>query len=174
MGLAKMNRQKKDAEMETTKNARLINDFYSAFQKRDAQKMADCYHEQIAFNDPAFGTLNGAEAAMMWKMLCKSANDLRVEYEIRSITENTARVRWEAFYSYGKDKRKVHNKVNAELEIADDKIIRHTDKYSLWKWAAQTMGLNGMLIGGTPFFRKRLQKQSKEMLQRFLSRSKTK
>ena len=158
--------------METKTAEQIIHKFYTAFQKRDAKGMAECYHEQIEFSDPAFGTLNGSEAALMWKMLCRSSGDLQVEYKIRSIKENSARVHWEAFYTYGKEKRKVHNKVEATLEFKDDKIIRHKDKYSLWKWAAQTMGLNGIIIGGTSFFKKRLQKQSKEMLQRFLSKKK--
>ncbi len=158
--------------MKTEDNTILITDFYNAFQNRDAKKMAENYHEQIEFSDPAFGTLNGPEAALMWKMLLRSAKDLRVEYQIHSVTDTTAKVHWEAFYTYGKDKRKVHNRAEATLEIADGKIIRHKDKYSLWKWAAQTMGLNGLIIGGTTFFRKRLQKQSKEMLQRFLNKQK--
>ncbi len=160
--------------MNAQTNKALIIEFYSAFQKRDAKKMAQCYHEQIAFSDPAFGTLNGPEAALMWKMLCRSAKDLRLEYQILSVSDTNAKVRWEAFYTYGKNKRKVHNKVKAVLEFADDKIIRHKDNYSLWKWAAQTMGLNGIIIGGASFFKKRLQKQSREMLQRFLSKQENK
>ena len=158
--------------MKTETLETVIHSFYSAFQKRDAKGMAENYHEQIEFSDPAFGTLNGPEAALMWKMLLRSAKDLRAEYHIRSVTGSTAKVHWEAFYTYGKDKRKVHNKVEATLEIADGKIIRHKDKYSLWKWASQTMGINGIIIGWTSFFKKRLQKQSKEMLQRFLSKQK--
>ena len=159
--------------MENKTTEAIIHKFYSAFRKRDAKTMAECYHEQIEFSDPAFGTLNGTEAALMWKMLCRSAKDLRLNYQIRSVSDSHARIQWEAFYTYGKNKRKVHNKVEARLEFEDGKIIRHKDKYSLWKWAAQTMGLNGVIIGGTSFFKKRLQKQSREMLQRFLSKKKT-
>ena len=108
----------------------------------------------------------------MWKMLCHSAKDLRVEYKIREVSESIARVHWEAFYSYGKSGRKVHNKVRAAFEFKDDKIIRHDDVFSLWKWATQAMGPNGQIIGWTSFFKKRLQLQSKEMLQRFLSKQK--
>jgi len=154
------------------KNEQLLKDFYTAFQNRDAQKMAEYYHEEANFSDPAFGTLNSNEVALMWKMLCHSARDLRVEYKIREVSESAARVHWEAFYSYGKMHRKIHNKVNASFKFKDNKIIRHLDKFSLWKWASQAMGTNGLLIGWTSFFKKRLQGQSKEMLQRFLAKQK--
>lgn len=153
-------------------NEQLLNDFYSAFQRRDAQTMAGHYHQQARFSDPAFGSLNRDEVALMWQMLCRSSKDLQVEYQIQDVSESSAHVNWEAFYSYGKSKRSVHNRVMATFEFKDDKIIRHHDVFSLWKWARQAMGYNGLLIGWTKFFRNRLQQQSRSMLQRFLAKQK--
>ena len=41
----------------------LITEFYSAFQRLDAEAMAACYTEDVLFSDPAFGTLHGKDAA---------------------------------------------------------------------------------------------------------------
>jgi ketosteroid isomerase-like protein len=41
---------------------KIIRDFYQAFANKDAVEMARCYHPDIAFSDPAFPMLRGAEA----------------------------------------------------------------------------------------------------------------
>jgi hypothetical protein len=46
----------------------------------------------------------------------------------------------------------------------DGKIIKHTDSFDLRKWAAQAMGLQGGLLGGTGLFRKKLQGQTNQLL----------
>lgn len=37
----------------------LITKFCTAFKNLDAEAMAECYHEDIVFTDPAFGNLQG-------------------------------------------------------------------------------------------------------------------
>ena len=54
-------------------NARLIERFYSAFGRRDVDAMLGCYHPQVVFSDPVFGTLAAAEAGAMWRMLNRRA-----------------------------------------------------------------------------------------------------
>ena len=51
------------AHPETTlhANAELLNRFYSAFQRGDAETMAACYHADARFSDPVFTALQGAE-----------------------------------------------------------------------------------------------------------------
>jgi ketosteroid isomerase-like protein len=43
-------------------NTKLINRFYTAFQKRDADAMNACYAPGIRFSDPVFGALEGDRA----------------------------------------------------------------------------------------------------------------
>jgi ketosteroid isomerase-like protein len=149
-------------------NKELINTFYTAFQKRDAKTMAECYHDEIVFEDPAFGKLKGDHAKAMWKMLCKNAKDLKVEFSITEVNETDVKAHWEAFYTFSQTGRKVHNIINANFEFKDGKIIRHTDTFNLSRWASQAMGLKGQILGGTGFFRKRLQTQTNRLLSRFI------
>ena len=149
-------------------NKELITTFYTAFQKRDAKTMAECYHDEIVFEDPAFGKLKGDHAKAMWKMLCKNAKDLRVEFSITEVYETGVKAHWEAFYTFSQTGRKVHNIINANFEFKDGKIIRHTDTFNLSRWASQAMGLKGQILGGTGFFRKRLQAQTNRLLSKFI------
>jgi len=145
----------------------LIESFYQAFQKRDAEGMAACYHPQVVFRDPAFGQLQGEDAILMWKMLCESGRDLQIEYSSISAKDNTGKAKWEAHYTFAKTGRKVHNIIDAQFEFEDGKIIKHTDYFNLHRWARQALGWQGWLLGSTSFFRRSLQKQTRRALERY-------
>ena len=117
--------------------------------------MIACYHQDLHFEDPAFGQLSYIQACAMWKMLCESAKDLTVDFSIIRAGDQFVETRWIAEYCFGNAKRFVRNEIIAEMTIKDGKIIRHIDKFDLYKWAKQAMGWQGWLLGATPFFRKK-------------------
>lgn len=150
-------------------NATLITEFYTAFASQDYKRMAGCYHDEVEFNDPAFGTLKGDQARAMWKMLIeRSEGKLKVVFS--DITSSSAH--WEAFYVFTKTGRNVHNKIDARFEFKDGKIIRHHDHFNLWAWSRQALGLSGLLLGYTSFFRNKLQAQTRKLLSDYMQRSK--
>jgi hypothetical protein len=148
----------------------LIETFYTAFQNKDAATMISCYHDDIIFRDPAFGELHGEAAKAMWRMLCRNATDLRIEFSGRGASLKKGSAHWEAWYSFSKTGRKVHNIVEAEFEFKDSKIIKHTDSFNLHKWASQAMGWKGKLFGGTAFFKNKIQGQTNKMLVDFIEK----
>lgn len=131
--------------------------------------MLECYHDDITFEDPAFGVLQGEEAKNMWRMLCHTQR----EKEFKVITSNieytpeAGKARWEAFYTFSKTGRKVHNVIHATFKFKDGKIINHVDRFNLYKWSKQAMGLKGILVGWTTFFRKKLNNQTRFLLSEF-------
>jgi len=82
------------------------------------------------------------------------------------------RAHWEAHYIFSQSGRKVHNIINAEFEFKDGKIIKHTDRFDLYSWSKQALGLKGVLIGWTTFFRKKLNAQTNKLLLEFEQRKK--
>lgn len=158
--------------MSTSKHQNIITDFYRAFAQLDGDAMAACYHQKVVFHDPAFGTLKGKRAGNMWRMLCASqkGKDFRVEYSTIEANDRTGSVHWEAKYTFSKTGRRVHNKIEARFEFAEGKIIKHVDEFDLRIWAKQAMGFKGALLGGTAFFRKKLQAQTNGMLSNFESK----
>ncbi len=149
-------------------NTELIQKFYTAFQQKNAAEMISCYHDEIEFSDPAFGKLNGEKAKNMWKMLCQSSSELKIEFSDIIENKNTVNAQWQAWYTFGKTDRSVHNIINAQFEFKDEKIIRHTDNFNLRKWAGQALGFKGYLLGWTIFFKKNLQLQTNYMLDKFI------
>ena len=148
----------------------LITDFYQAFHQLDANKMTSYYHKDIVFKDPAFGILRGKEANTMWQMLCATQKGKDFKVEASNITDNSAH--WEAHYTFSKTGRKVHNKIDATFEFKDGLIIKHTDNFNLHNWAKQAIGFKGWLLGGTGFFRKKLQSQTNYLLHKFMTEKK--
>ena len=150
----------------------VITNFYKAFAQLDAEGMVKNYHPDIVFEDPAFGILKGDKAGKMWEMLCESqkGKDFVVKFSTIKCDTNTGSAHWEAFYTFSKTGRKVHNIIDAEFEFKDGKIIKHTDKFNLYKWSKQAFGISGFLIGWTPFFQKKLNAQTNLLLTKFMNR----
>lgn len=155
--------------METNKH--VIEKFYTAFQKLDHQTMNSCYSDDIVFSDPAFGLLRGDEAKSMWEMLCKNAKNFSLTFSnIQLLDEEYATCNWVATYTFSKTGRKVINSIKAFMKLKDGKIIEHSDAFKLSKWAAQALGLKGVLLGWTGFMKRRIQKNARKNLISFIEK----
>ena len=145
----------------------VIHQFYDSFSKMDAEGMVNCYHEDIKFEDPAFGKLHGEHAKNMWRLLCASAKDLSIEASDFQATNDVGSAHWEAHYTFSQTERKVHNIIEAKFKFKEGKIIEHIDSFNLHSWATQAMGFKGWLLGGTGFFKKKLHEQTGRMLEKY-------
>ena len=148
---------------------KVIQDFYKAFHEGDVERMVAYYHDDVLFEDPAFGELHGERAKNMWRMLRGSQKGKSFEVIASEIEadERSGKARWDARYTFSKTGRKVHNIIQASFVFKDGKIIQHTDHFNLHRWATQAMGFKGWLLGGTSFFRKKLQGQTNQLLDVF-------
>lgn len=152
----------------------VITKFYEAFNNLDADAMCSCYHNDIIFEDPAFGVLKGERAKTMWQMLCASQKDkdFKVVSSNISATENDGSAHWEAFYTFSKTGRKVHNKIDAEFVLKDGLIINHKDTFNLHNWAKQALGVKGLVMGRTRYFSNKLKVQTNTLLDKYMAEKK--
>ena len=150
-------------------NEELIEIFYTSFQKLDAEAMVRCYHPDIRFSDPVFPILSGAEVGEMWKMLCSQAKNFELTFADVQANDRIGKAHWEARYDFSATGRRVHNKIEAEFEFQDGKIMKHTDTFDFWKWSSMALGPVGFLSGWTPLLRRKVQKQASERLARFVN-----
>ena len=149
-------------------NEQLIRHFYESFQRKDYRGMAACYHPGATFTDEVFNLKNGKEAAAMWHMLCESGKDLRIEFRDVKADAQTGRAHWEAYYTFSRTGRKVHNVIEARFEFQDGKIIRHVDRFPFRRWSQQAFGPTGWLLGWTPFLRNKVRDTAMKGLFRFI------
>ncbi|MEM0995484.1 MAG: nuclear transport factor 2 family protein [Bacteroidota bacterium] len=148
-------------------HAELLDRFYTAFQQGDAETMAACYHPQVTFKDPVF-ELRGHHAGNMWRMLVGSGSgSLEIFYRNVQADEQSGRVQWEAKYPFSRAKRQVHNKIQAEFAFREGLIVRHTDRFNLWKWSRMALGPMGLVLGWTPYLQNKIRAQALKQLGRF-------
>ncbi len=149
-----------------------IETFYAALARLDGEGMAACYHPDIVFTDPAFGTLHGVHAGNMWRMLCESQRGKNFTSVASAVTANAegGKAHVEVDYIFSRTGRPVHNKIDGQFTFQDGKIIRHIDHFNLYRWAQQAMGTTGYLIGWTGFFQKKLQVQTRQLLAKYEQR----
>jgi ketosteroid isomerase-like protein len=150
----------------------LITSFYESFRRGDWERMVDCYHEEIFFFDPVFGSLEGAQVRAMWEMLLSSARDLRLSFEKVDGDDGYGSCEWTATYTFSPTGRKVINKVRAHFFVTDGKIAEHHDDFSMWKWSAQALGVTGMLFGWTAALQHRVRNKARGSLERFIAAKK--
>ncbi len=141
-------------------NAQLIHNFYSAFQKRDAETMAACYAPDVSFSDPVFPNLQGQEAGDMWRMLLSRSVDLDLVFDGVEADEQQGKAHWVATYTFSQTGRKVVNDIHARFVFRNGKIVRHTDQFDLWKWSRQALGAKGALLGWSPLVKNAIRKQA--------------
>jgi ketosteroid isomerase-like protein len=148
----------------------LIERFYSAFQRRDADAMVACYHPDIEFSDDVFGALRGSDARAMWRMLCERGKDLRVEYRDVMADGGGGSAHWEAWYTFSGSGRSVHNIIEARFEFSDGLISRHDDRFDFARWARQALGVPGRMLGRTSLFKSAVRRKSRTALNEFQAR----
>ena len=150
----------------------IITEFYSAFEKLDAEEMVKCYHDEIIFKDPAFGQLSGDTAKNMWRMLCQNLKDKPFKLELKHVQadDETGRAQWCAEYVFSITGRKVYNQISAVFRFENGQIIEHSDNFNLYKWARQAFGITGILLGWTPWFKHQLNKKTSGLLAKFEKR----
>jgi ketosteroid isomerase-like protein len=151
---------------------KLVEKFFTAFQKLDANGMNACYSNDIAFYDPIFELLRGDEAKAMWQMLCKNARNFSLVFDsIKNLGEGYYTCNWQATYTFSATGKKVVNNVKAHMKIENGLITEHSDGWSLAKWSAQAIGLPGKLFGWAGFFRRKLKNNAKRNLLNFMQQN---
>ncbi|HEY2514983.1 MAG TPA: nuclear transport factor 2 family protein [Polyangiaceae bacterium] len=146
-------------------NAATITAFYEAFGRRDADAMVRCYAPDAHFSDPVFPDLHGDEVFTMWRMLAARAKDFSLTFRDVSADDTSGRAHWEARYLFSQTGRPVHNVIDATFTFAGGKISRHVDRFDLWKWSAQALGLSGTLLGWTPLVQGKIRAQARKGLE---------
>lgn len=147
----------------------LIHTFYSAFQRGDYSTMQSCYHAQAKFSDPVFQNIDSDEVKAMWQMLLTAARDLKVSFQSVKADGDQGSCSWEAWYTFSRTGRPVHNVITARFRFADFKIIEHVDSFNLWKWSAQALGTSGLMLGWSPLVQNKVRATARQSLDKFMS-----
>ncbi|MNP07989.1 SnoaL-like domain protein [compost metagenome] len=121
----------------------------------------------MVFSDPAFGELRGRDAGDMWRMLTTRAKDFSLTFDNVQAGERTGTAHWVATYLFSQTGNTVINDIHARFVFRDGKICEHHDRFDLWKWSRQALGLKGLLLGWSPLVRNAVRAQALKGLKAF-------
>ena len=152
-------------------NDELIQRFYAAFARLDADAMADCYSAWVHFYDPVFGDLHDKQPEAMWRMLTGRARDLTITLHEHEADHERGQAHWTADYTFSTG-RPVHNDVRARFRFEDGWIVDHVDAFSFYAWARQGMGGLGTVLGWSPLIRGMVRRKALTDLEAFMEREK--
>jgi hypothetical protein len=136
----------------------ILDRFYGALTRRDAETMAGLYAPAAHFRDPVFPGLEGADIGAMWKALLGRAREFSVTYTVAQVAAGRGSVEWTARYLFA-GKRPVVNVILSELRLENGLIEDQRDSFDFARWAKQAMGLPRRLFGRFAFFQRALQKR---------------
>lgn len=151
-------------------NSALIQRFYEAFARRDAEAMSACYTPDVRFSDPVFGELRGDEARDMWRMLTQRAQEFSLTFSEVEANERSGSAHWVARYLFSQTGRTVVNRIQAQFVFRDGLIAEHHDSFDLWRWSRQALGFKGVLLGWTPFVQRAIRAQARKGLGAYRSK----
>lgn len=153
-----------------TQNEELITTFYTAFQQKNVPVMQASYADNAVFNDAVFKNLSAREVRGMWAMLVGGSKDMQLTFSNVKGTEQGGSADWVATYTFSKTGKKVINRIHAEFVIEDGKITKHTDDFNFYKWAKQSLGTTGLLLGWTSTVKNKVMETAKNNLDNFLKK----
>ena len=130
--------------------------------------MQEAYHEDAEFSDPVFGTLSSQDVKAMWQMLLTRGKDLKIEFSNVHTSDSAGKCHWEAWYTFSKTGRPVHNIIDAVFEFRDGKIYRHHDFFDFWRWSRQALGTNGLFLGWTPWLQNKVRNSARKSLMAYM------
>src|SRR5664279_1804300 len=147
----------------------LITKFYTAFQNKDFRTMQECYSVDAVFSDYVFRNLNSMQVKAMWHMLSIGAKDLELKFDSVKADGSKVSCNWTAIYTFSLTKKRVVNIIHAEFELKNGQISRHIDHFSFYRWARQAFGIKGIILGWSPYMRKKVRSASRKRLDEFIS-----
>ena len=146
----------------------VVQKFYSAFERKDAEAMAALYAPEATFSDPAFANLNAKDAGDMWRMLLSKADEnfKIVVSNVKGDGDNGS-AHWEATYKFGPKRRDVVNKIDASMVIQNGKIVKHVDSFDFYTWSKQALGMPAYLFGWMGWFQTKVRAGALENLKKW-------
>ena len=159
-------------------NQTRLDNFCAVFARLDADAMAAFYAPGAQFDDEAFSLRGHEQVTGMWRMLCdetKAKGDVwKLAYGGIEADARRGKAHWEADYRFSATGRLVHNVIDGVFEFDERGLItRHRDRFSFCAWSRQALGAPGILLGWTPFLRRKVEQQAAASLQKYLATRRT-
>ena len=75
-----------------------------------------------------------------------------------------------AEYTLSQTGRAVHNVIEAAFTFEDGRIRTHRDTFDFWRWSRQALGAPGLVLGWTPWLRRKVSAEATKGLDAYIAR----
>jgi hypothetical protein len=103
-------------------------------------------------------------------MLISAGKDLRIDFNNIKADDRKGSCHWEAWYTFSRTGKKVHNVIDASFEFKEGLILVHKDVFDFWRWSRQALGVAGLLLGWSPILKNKIQATAASGLRKFMQR----
>ena len=142
-------------------NRELLDRFFTALNRHDADAMAACYTPDAHFRDIAFDRKGRDRIHEMWRMIC--SGDIQADCEIDHADAASGAAHSTFTYHFGASKeppspgRPVINPIKSTFTFRDGLIAKQEDYCNPHAWARQAIGTGpaGFLAGHLRWLRSR-------------------
>ena len=143
----------------------LVRRFYACLASGDPDGAAACCHADVFYSDPLFPRVRGPAVRDLWRMRLDTRRAYTVQLLEASGDDDGAIARWSARESVRG--RIVETQGRAMFAFRDERISRHYDHFSLWRWSARALGPAGAAFGWFGPLRWALRQRASRALERF-------
>jgi hypothetical protein len=81
--------------------------------------------------------------------------------------KNKVEATWRASYTFGSTGLPVVNTITSTFSFSENKIYQQNDHFNFYKWASQSLGLKGKLLGWSSFLQNSVRKQAMQRLESY-------
>jgi len=150
------------------KNSQIIKKYYKAFEKGDSKKMNSFYSNDIEFEDPSIGKIEGDEARYWWQFLCDNSVDLSIDIEKIQADDEKGIALWTNNYTFEETGNHISLEIVSKFYFEDGEIVKHQDEYDVKSFVKQAFGSAAGLVGGSFLVKKTVRSQSKKLLKKYI------
>lgn len=150
-------------------NSQVVERFYNAFSKLDYSEMTALLSQNIIYQDPIFGMLEGEPVFSLWQMKCKRLREFSFSYtNIEELDAEYIRCDWKISFFHRPTGDVVTMPGKAYMKIIDGKITEHSDAYKISDWLSVTQGWKGKFFGWMGFMQRKEQNTYRSLLERYI------
>lgn len=153
-------------------NYTIIESFFDALYHENSKLLNSFLTDDIVFEDPIMGRLEGDEVRYWWQLLCEKVQDFTLEYHKIEVKGDEVYAEWETSYTFYATQRKVRNQLKTQFIIKDGKIESQKDSISYQKWIKQVIGNKASFFIKGTVMQKGIQKQAKALLKAYMRNNK--
>lgn len=147
----------------------VIKAFYKAVNNRDTDLLRSVYATDIVYFDPQFEYLEGAKVMAMWRYIFEERTSLKINpCTVKDEGDGYFTCHHADSYLFTPKQRNIEMNAVSNFRIENDRIVEHSEAFSLHQWATKAYGGWASIIGWNRWYQQQIKNSARRNLLNFL------